>query len=215
MSAGYKYNKDDEYHYVWCQSYVVRPPWVINSNPSDVLRTIDTGPDGHLLWPDWMDGHGPPLLDTNPSPPHAPPQGDGGDSDDDGDDCLDDDSHDKGPGGDGDGGDGDDPGSDGRGNSGKSDRDQGTRRGVKRSAGSMSYSSYAGVSVLEIGFVNDPFVAQSEAAPVKGVPEATDTVADSGATQHMFKHLKQFRNYREVQGYSIKVADGKTVPVVG
>ena len=35
---------------------------MINSNPSDVLQTIDTRSDGHLLSPDWMDGHGPPLL---------------------------------------------------------------------------------------------------------------------------------------------------------
>ena len=40
-------------------------------------------------------------------------------------------------------------------------------------------------------------------------------MADSGATQHMFKDSKLFKNYREVQGYSIKVADGKTVPVKG
>ena len=79
----------------------------------------------------------------------------------------------------------------------------------------MSSSAYAGVSVLEIGFVNDPFVAQSETTPFTGAPEATDTVADSGATQHMFKHFKHFRNYKEVQGYSIKVAYGKTVPVAG
>ena len=149
-----------------------------------------------------ISGNRAPMLARRPRPlPHVPPLGDGSDSDDDEDDGSDD--NDNGPGGDGDGGDNDEPGSDGRGSSGKSDRDQGTRRGVKRSAGSMSSSSYAGVSVLEIGFVNDPFVAQSEAAPVKGVPEATDTVADSGATQHMFKHLKKFRNYREVQGYSM------------
>jgi hypothetical protein len=88
-------------------------------------------------------------------------------------------------------------------------------RGVKRSAEAMSSLSFGGVTVLEIGYVNDPFVAHTEAKPVAGVPEATDTVADSGATQHMFKNIKSFRNYREVQGYSIKVADGKTVPVLG
>ena len=79
----------------------------------------------------------------------------------------------------------------------------------------MSSSLYAGVSVLEIGYVNDPFVAQSEATPFTGAPEATDTVADSGATQHMYKHIQQFRNYREVQDYSIKVAEGKTMSVLG
>jgi len=107
MAADYKYNKDDEYHYVWCTSYVVRQPWVINSNASDCLRTIDTRSDGHLISTDWLYGHGPAPYDPNPSPPHVPPPGDGGDSDDGGDDGPDGDSDGKGPGGDGDGDGGD------------------------------------------------------------------------------------------------------------
>ena len=86
---------------------------MINSNPSDVLQTIDTRSDGHLISPDWLDGHGPSLLDPNPSQPHSPPPGDGGDSDDDGDDGPNGDNNRRGPWGDGDGGDNDAPGSDG------------------------------------------------------------------------------------------------------
>ena len=161
---------------------------MINSFPTDALRTISVREvDRQLLSPDWLDGHGPLPYALNPSPPHEPPPDD--DGDDDGDDDADDDGDggDWGPGwGHGDGGDGDVPGSDEHDSLGKPDRDQGARRGVKRSADSMSSSSYAGVSVLEIGYVNDPFAAQSEATPVTGAPEATDTAANSGATQRMF-----------------------------
>ncbi|NBO67127.1 MAG: hypothetical protein EBU88_20165, partial [Acidobacteria bacterium] len=69
--------------------------------------------------------------------------------------------------------------------------------------------------MLEIGYTIDPFVAHTEAKMLPTSSEATDTVADSGATQHMFKDIKAFRNYKTVQGYSIKVADGKVVPVLG
>ena len=78
----YKHNKDDEYHYVWCHSYVVRPPWVINSLDRDSLRTISSRSDGELESPDWVTGQGPSFFPPVP-PPLTPPTDDDDDSYDD------------------------------------------------------------------------------------------------------------------------------------
>jgi len=63
--------------------------------------------------------------------------------------------------------------------------------------------------------VHDPFTAKAEALVPKADFEASDVVADSGATRHMFHDRKHFTNYRVVHGHYIKVADGKVVPAEG
>ena len=59
LKPEYRFYEEDEYHYMWCQRYVVRPPWIINSARKDALRTITMREDDHMLSPDWNDGNGP------------------------------------------------------------------------------------------------------------------------------------------------------------
>ena len=73
----------------------------------------------------------------------------------------------------------------------------------------------AGITILEIRNVHDPFAAKAQAIVPQQDFDASDVVADSGATRHMFHNIQHFKNYRTVHGHYVKVADGKVVPALG
>jgi hypothetical protein len=61
----------------------------------------------------------------------------------------------------------------------------------------------------------DPTVNQQGDSRVPGPFGGKKIVSDGGATRHMFHCRKRFRNYRECSNMVVRIADGKTVPILG
>jgi len=200
----YFFNSTDDYHYIWCSRYDVVVPWVLNSLPEHALL-----------------GYGPQPRDYEPFDGWNDDDSDGDDGDDQGDEDEDDEDTNQ-----------DDStymkwlrampkasnlhGSY-RKRKASEDSQKQNKKSKTTSAGACDEPmlSIASVTVVEIDNVHDPFAAKVQADVKPGQVEATDIIADSGATRHMFPHIDYFTNYREVKGHFVRVANGKVVPAVG
>jgi hypothetical protein len=61
----------------------------------------------------------------------------------------------------------------------------------------------------------DPTLRQDDDRSVPGPFGAKKIVSDGGATRHTFHCRKRFRNYRHCSNMVVRIADGKTVPILG